>query len=118
MTGERESVHGRRLPPALVFRGSPFEKAPGSDTIRLSLIYVTCKRLINFAKQRSIPRMKLKTIGDEMSELNIQRRFRYIADNRPRSGFLHLNEEWVKDDPALQMAVRLLPWVTVRKPRV
>ena len=63
-------------------------------------------------------KIKLATIGDPMSELNIQRRFRYFADNRPQSGFLYLNEEWVKDDPAMQEAVRLLPWVFVRKPRV
>ncbi len=62
--------------------------------------------------------MKLKTIGDPMSELNIRRRFRYISELKPPGGVLHLNEEWVKDDPALQEAVRRLDWVIVRKHRV
>ena len=62
--------------------------------------------------------MKLKAIGDPMSELNIRRRFRYISELKPPSGILRLNGEWVKDDPALQKAVRELDWVTVRKPQI
>ena len=62
--------------------------------------------------------MKLKTIGDPMSELNIRRRLRYISESKSPSGILYVNEEWVKEDPALQEAVRRFDWVIVRKHRV
>jgi hypothetical protein len=50
-----------------------------------------------------------------MSELNIQRRWRWIAENRPPGGFQYFTAEQMKADPAVAEAVRLLYWCFEKK---
>ncbi len=59
---------------------------------------------------------KLCGIGDPMSELNIQRRLQWWRERRP-SGIIKVHQSDVDLDPALQQAVRELPYVQIRKPR-
>jgi len=59
---------------------------------------------------------KLGSIGDPMSELNIQRRFRFFAESDAR-GIIKVSEESFKADPAVRKAVRELDHVQLRKPR-
>ena len=68
--------------------------------------------------ERIRPRAKLYGIGDPMSELNIQRRFRCIAEAPRNVGGMFYTPEEIKADPAVAEAVRLLPWVFERKRRV
>ena len=54
-------------------------------------------------------------LGDEMCELNIQRRLQWWRERNPR-GFITVSEEMVKADPALQQAVLELPFLRIEKP--
>ena len=59
---------------------------------------------------------KLCGIGDEMSELNIQRRLNWWRECNP-SGIIKVSQESVNADPALQRAILELPYIQIRKPR-
>jgi len=59
---------------------------------------------------------KLCGIGDEMSELNSQRRLNWWREQTP-SGYVSVSAELVEADPALQRAILELPFVQIRKPR-
>lgn len=61
-------------------------------------------------------RTKLCGIGDEMSELNIQRRLQWWRERNP-SGVIKVDQESVDADPALQRAVQELSFLQIRKPR-
>ena len=54
-------------------------------------------------------------LGDEMCELNIQRRLQWWRERNPR-GFITVSEEMVKADPALQQAVLELSFLRIEKP--
>ena len=61
----------------------------------------------------------LQSIGDEMSELNIQRRIEFLRTQDKESnsdGVVYLPEAWVKSDPALQWGVKNLDWLKIEKP--
>ena len=58
---------------------------------------------------------RLGSIGDPMSELNIQRRWRWIAENRPPGGLQYFTADQMKADPAVAEAVRLLYWCFEKK---
>jgi hypothetical protein len=58
---------------------------------------------------------KLCGIGDEMSELNIQRRLQWWRERNP-SGIIKVDQASVDADPALQQAVLELPSIQIRKP--
>ena len=55
----------------------------------------------------------LGSIGDPMSELNIQRRLQWLRESDPNT-ITYFDEETVKADPALQRAVQELHWLRVR----
>ena len=57
----------------------------------------------------------LGSIGDPMSELNIQRRLNWLRERRP-SGIIKFHQEAVDRDPALQRAVLELPFLRIEKP--
>ena len=57
---------------------------------------------------------KLCGLGDDMSELNIQRRFQWL---REQNMVIKFNQEDVNADPALQRAILELPYIQLRKPR-
>ena len=62
------------------------------------------------------PRTSLGSIGDPMSELNIQRRLQWWRECDP-SGIVYVSEESVANDPALQRAMKELPWLQLEQPR-
>jgi hypothetical protein len=64
---------------------------------------------------RKRPLANLGSIGDEFSELNIQRRLQWWRERNPR-GFITVSEEMVKEDPALQRAILELPFLRIEKP--
>jgi len=58
----------------------------------------------------------LGSIGDPISELNIQRRLQWWRERTP-SGIVKVSQESVNKDPALQRALQELPWLQLRQPR-
>ena len=56
----------------------------------------------------------LGSIGDPMSELNIQRRLQYLRERNP-AGIIRYPKEWVDEDPALQRAIAELDYVQLSK---
>ncbi len=62
----------------------------------------------------------LQSIGNPMSELNIQRRIEFLRTRDKESdsdGVSYVPESWVKADPALQWGVENLDWLKIEKPR-
>jgi hypothetical protein len=62
-------------------------------------------------------RTTLLAHGDEMSELNIQRRLQWLRECNPR-GIVYVSDEDIKEDPALQIAVQELDWLQPESRRV
>jgi hypothetical protein len=58
----------------------------------------------------------LGSIGDPLSELNIQRRLQWWRERSPY-GTVYVTEESVANDPALQKAILELPWLQLERPR-
>jgi len=61
-------------------------------------------------------RTTLGSIGNPMSELNIQRRLQWWRERDP-TVVIKVSQESVDADPALQRAILELPYVQIRKPR-
>jgi hypothetical protein len=62
----------------------------------------------------------LQSVGDPMSELNIQRRIKFLRLQDKESdseGVSYIPESWVKADPALQWGVKNLDWLKIEKPQ-
>lgn len=55
----------------------------------------------------------LGSIGDPLSELNIQRRLNWLRERKPYNT-VYVSPESVAKDPALQKALSELPWLQVR----
>ncbi len=64
---------------------------------------------------RSRPKTNLGSIGDPMSELNIQRRLQWWRERSP-SGIVRVSQDSVNKDPALQRALLELPWPRYSRP--
>ena len=58
----------------------------------------------------------LGSIGDPMSELNIQRRLQWWRECAP-AGIIRVSQEMVNRDPALQRAILELDYVQLERPR-
>lgn len=58
----------------------------------------------------------LGSIGDPMSELNIQRRLQWWRECDP-AGIIKVSQEMVDADPALQQAILELDFVQLERPR-
>ncbi|MCP4480596.1 MAG: hypothetical protein GY818_21125 [Planctomycetaceae bacterium] len=63
------------------------------------------------------PKPRLSSIGDPMSELNIQRRLQWLRECNP-AGIIRFPKDWVDEDPALQRAIEELDYVQLERPRV
>ena len=62
-------------------------------------------------------RTTLGSIGNPMSDLNVQRRLRFLRESEiSHDGIVFIPESWVKNDPALQTAVQELDWLQIEKP--
>lgn len=61
---------------------------------------------------------KLGSIGEPMSELEIQRRLKRLREaTNGRNGTVFLPKWMVEADPALQRAVKELDWLRVQEPQ-
>jgi hypothetical protein len=60
--------------------------------------------------------ISLVSIGDPMSELNIQRRLRFLRNSRGR-GVVFIPQSWADEDPAFARGVEELDWLRIEKPR-
>ena len=58
-------------------------------------------------------RTTLISIGDEMSELNIQRRLQWLRECDPDHD-VYITQELFNADPAARQAVKELHWLKVR----
>ena len=58
---------------------------------------------------------KLGSVGDPMSELNIQRRFNWM---RELGHVLYVFQDMVNKDPAVRRALEELDYVQLERPRV
>ena len=55
----------------------------------------------------------LSSIGDPLSELNVQRRLNFLRESCG-GGVVIVPTHWLKGDPALQRAVRNLDWLKTK----
>ena len=62
------------------------------------------------------PLTNLGSIGDPMSELNIQRRLQWLRECDP-PGIIRVSQDMVNEDPALQRAILELDYVQLERPR-
>ena len=58
-------------------------------------------------------RTTLISIGDEMSELNIQRRLQWLRETDPECD-IYFTQELFNKDPAIRRAIEELHWLKVR----
>ena len=59
----------------------------------------------------------LGSIGDPMSELNIQRRLQWWRERNP-AGIIRVSQEMADKDPAVRRALLELDYVQLEQPRV
>ena len=64
---------------------------------------------------RERPLTKLGSIGDPMSELNIQRRLQWWRERDPPKP-IRVSQEMVDADPALQRAMAELDYIQLERP--
>ena len=58
----------------------------------------------------------LGSFGDPLSELNVQRRLRFLRSSRC-TGTVSIPKSWVDDDPAFARAVKELDWLRIEEPQ-
>ena len=58
----------------------------------------------------------LGSFGDPLSELNVQRRLRFLR-GCPGRGTVFIPKSWVERDPALAQAVKELDWLRIEEPQ-